>query len=223
MVPRVKICCIADPEEADMAIRAGAWALGLVAEMPSGVGPISDGEIAAIAKMVPEGIETFLLTSRTNADAIIDHHQFCQTTTIQLVDHVPFEDLKKIRAALPGINIVQVIHVLGEESVEQALEVSPLVDMILLDSGKPDAAVRTLGGTGDTHNWDISLKIRQQITIPMFLAGGLHPGNIVEAINHVRPFGVDLCSRIRSDGRLDQTKLDGFFAGVRDAGKDLAH
>jgi phosphoribosylanthranilate isomerase len=212
MPPKVKICCIANPQEADMAIRAGAWALGLVAEMPSGVGPIPDEEIAAIAKMVPEGIETFLLTSRTDADAIVDHHQFCQTTTIQLVDHVPFEDLKKIRAALPGINIVQVIHVIGEESVEQALEVSPLVDMILLDSGKPDAAVRTLGGTGDTHNWDISLKIRQQIGVPMFLAGGLHPGNVAVAINHVRPFGVDLCSRIRTENRLDPNKLSAFFS-----------
>jgi phosphoribosylanthranilate isomerase len=213
--PKVKICCIANREEAQMAINAGAWALGLVAEMPSGVGPISDKQIADIASYAPESIETFLLTSRVDADGIIDHHQFCKTTTIQLVDHVPFGELRKIRNALPDIRLIQVIHVLGDQSIQEAVEVAPLVDMILLDSGKPDATVRTLGGTGDTHNWDISLKIRKQIGIPMFLAGGLNPGNVAEAIRQVQPFGVDLCSRIRTDGRLDQIKLGSFFSAVR--------
>ena len=214
MVAKVKICCIADREEAQMAMDAGAWALGLVAEMPSGIGPISDGQIADIAAFVPSNIETFLLTSRTDADGIISHHHFCKTTTIQMVDHVPFDDLREIRKALPDVQLVQVIHVLGEESVEEAVRVAPLVDMILLDSGKPDAAVRTLGGTGDTHNWDISLEIKKQIGIPMFLAGGLEPGNVAGAIDHVQPFGVDLCSRIRTDGRLDPAKLSEFFVGV---------
>jgi phosphoribosylanthranilate isomerase len=214
VVPKVKICCIANREEAQMAIDAGAWALGLVAKMPSGVGPISDEQIADIASYVSANIETFLLTSRVDADAIIDHHKFCKTTTIQLVDHVPFYDLRQIRAALPDVRLVQVIHVLGEQSVQEAVRVAPLVDMILLDSGKPDAAVRTLGGTGDTHNWDISLEIRNQIGLPMFLAGGLEPANVAGAIRHVQPFGVDLCSRIRTDGVLDSVKLRGFFAGV---------
>ena len=131
-----------------------------------------------------------------------------------MVDHVPFDDLRKIRAVLPDVRLVQVIHVIGEESVQEAVRVAPLVDMILLDSGKPDATVRTLGGTGDTHNWDISLEIRNQIGIPMFLAGGLEPANVAGAIRHVQPFGVDLCSRIRTCGVLDQVKLDAFFGSV---------
>lgn len=200
-----------------MAIEAGAWALGLVAEMPSGVGPISDEQIADIASYAPKNIETFLLTSRVDADGIIDHHQFCKTTTIQLVDHVPLDELRKIRNALPGVRIVQVIHVLGEESIEEAVHVAPLVDMILLDSGKPDATIRTLGGTGDTHNWNISLEIRRKIGIPMFLAGGLNPGNVAEAIRQVQPFGVDLCSRIRTDGQLDSAKLNAFLGSVNGA------
>lgn len=197
-----------------MAVEAGAWALGLVAEMPSGPGPISDEEIAEIIPAIPVGIESFLLTSRVTADGIIDHHQFCNTTTLQLVDHVPFEELRKIRKALPGINLVQVVHVLGEDSIEEAVQVAPLVDMILLDSGKPDADFRTLGGTGDTHNWEISLEIRKKLSIPMLLAGGLKPDNVTAAIRQVQPFGVDLCSGLRPDNQLDQGQLVSFFRQV---------
>ncbi len=201
-----------------MAVDAGVWALGLVAEMPSGPGPISDEEIAEIVPLVPRGIETFLLTSRIEADAIIEHHSICGTTTLQLVDHVPYDDLRKIRVAIPDVRLVQVIHVIDEKSVEEANRVAPLVDMILLDSGKPNAELRTLGGTGDTHNWDISLEIRKQIGIPMFLAGGLNPGNVAGAISQVQPFGVDFCSGLRIDNRLDLVKLNSFFAEVRASG-----
>jgi len=200
-----------------MAVAAGAWALGLVAEMPSGPGPISDEEIAAIVPAVPEGVETFLLTSRTEADGVVAHQRFCGTTTIQMVDHVPHGELVKIRKALPGTRLVQVIHVLDEGSIEEARAVRPLVDMILLDSGKPNAERRTLGGTGDTHDWDLSLAIRESIGIPVFLAGGLKPENVADAVRHVRPFGVDLCSGIRTQGRLDQAKLDAFFSSVNRA------
>lgn len=216
--PRVKVCCIMSREEARMAVAAGAWALGLVAEMPSGQGPISDEEIAGIVPTIPSGVETFLLTSRTGADGIIEHQRFCGTSSIQMVDHVPHPDLVKIRKALPDVRLVQVIHVLDAGSVEEARSVAPLVDMILLDSGKPDAAIRTLGGTGDTHDWDLSVAIREAIDIPMFLAGGLRPENVAGAIGHVRPFGVDLCSGIRTAGRLDERKLGAFFSSVRSAG-----
>jgi phosphoribosylanthranilate isomerase len=213
--PRIKVCCIMSRQEALMAMEAGAWALGLVAEMPSGVGPISDEQIADIVPLVPAGTETFLLTSRTEADGIIEHQKTCGTSTVQMVDHVPHQDLVKIRRGLPGIRLVQVIHVNGEESVQEARSVAPLVDMILLDSGKPHADIRTLGGTGDTHDWNLSLRIRQSIDIPMFLAGGLNPGNVVDAIRHVRPFGIDLCSGIRTEGQLNPVKLEAFFESAR--------
>jgi len=213
--PKVKICCIQDSAEARMAIQAGAWALGLVAEMPSGVGPIPDEQIAYILENVGDPVETFLLTSRVESGAIIEHHRICPASTLQLVDHVPFDDLQRLRTALPGVKLVQVIHVLGEASVEEAVRVAPLVDMILLDSGKPNAELRTLGGTGDTHDWDLSRRIRREIGIPMLLAGGLEPDNVAEAIHTVQPFGVDLCSRIRdADGRLVPDKLEAFMDAV---------
>jgi len=211
---RVKICCIASIEEAGLAIDAGAAALGLVGAMPSGPGPIADALIAEIAASVPPPIATFLLTSETDADAILDHVARCRTNTVQLVDAVAPSVHERLRRELPALRIVQVIHVAGEESVEEARSVAPRVDALLLDSGRPTAAVRELGGTGRVHDWRVSRAIVEAVGRPVFLAGGLRPDNIAEAWRAVRPFGFDLCSGVRTDGRLDPAKLHGFFAAV---------
>jgi phosphoribosylanthranilate isomerase len=214
MPPRVKICCISSSEEAAMAIRHGAAALGLVGKMPSGPGVITDEAIYSIAQMVPPPIATFLLTSETIAQDIIEHHQKVHTTTIQLVDALPNRDYLTIRERLPNVKLVQVIHVINENSVEEAIEISQWVDAILLDSGNPNLSVKELGGTGRTHNWQLSRQIRENISIPVFLAGGLHQGNVREAIETVQPFGVDLCSGVRTNGKLDERKLEAFFKAM---------
>ena len=212
--PRVKICCISSREEAVTAIQYGAAALGLVGKMPSGPGIITDEAIYSIAQIVPPPIATFLLTSETIAQDIIEHHQKVHTTTIQLVDALPNRDYLTIREQLPHIKLVQVIHVINEDSVEEAIEISQWVDAILLDSGNPNLSVKELGGTGRTHNWQLSRQIRENISIPVFLAGGLHPGNVKQAIETVEPFGVDLCSGVRTEGKLDERKLEAFFKAL---------
>ncbi len=212
--PRVKICCISSRQEAATAIRYGAAALGLVGKMPSGPGVITDEAIYSIAQIVPPPIATFLLTSETIAQDIIEHHQKVHTTTIQLVDALPNRDYLTIRERLPHVKLVQVIHVINVDSVEEAIEISQWVDAILLDSGNPNLSVKELGGTGRTHNWQLSRQIRENISIPVFLAGGLHPGNVKQAIETVEPFGVDLCSGVRTEGKLDERKLEAFFKAV---------
>lgn len=214
MKPRVKICCISSVEEANMAISAGAAALGLVGNMPSGPGVISDELIAEIAQSVPPPISTFLLTSETSVQGIISHYQRANTTTIQLVDELQEGNYSEIRQALPNIKLVQVIHVIDEKSVEEAIKIAQFVDAILLDSGNPNLAVKELGGTGRTHNWALSRKIRDAIAIPLFLAGGIKAENVQEAINIVQPFGLDLCSSVRTNGKLDAKKLETFFNEV---------
>lgn len=214
MVPRVKICCISSIEESRTAIESGASAIGLVGPMPSGPGVISDELIFQIAKTVPPPIGTFLLTSETLVADIIGHHQRTLTTTIQLVDKLIYGSFSELRKALPGIKLVQVIHVIDEQSVDEALEISEHVDAILLDSGNPNLRVKELGGTGRTHNWKLSRIIVESITIPVFLAGGLKPENIRQAIDEVHPFGIDLCSGVRSNGKLDKEKLDRFMSEV---------
>lgn len=212
--PRVKICCISSVEEAKMAISFGASALGLVGNMPSGPGVISDELIFEIAKSVPPPISTFLLTSETDARQIIAHQKRVLTNTIQIVDELQTGTYQDIRAALPSIKIVQVLHVIDERNVEEAIRISEFVDCILLDSGNPNLDVKELGGTGRVHNWDLSRKIRESINIPIFLAGGIKPENVRDAIEQVQPFGLDLCSSVRTNKQLDPHKLEKFFNAV---------
>lgn len=214
MKPRIKICCISSVEEAKIAIEFGASALGLVGKMPSGPGVISDEEIYEIARTVPPPIATFLLTSETNAEEIIKHHERTQTNTIQIVDELEKRDYKTIRVALPNVKLVQVIHVSDENSITQACEIAKDVDAILLDSGNPNLQIKELGGTGRTHNWDLSRKIVENCGKPVFLAGGIKPENVREAFEKVQPFGFDLCSSVRTQGKLDKAKLEKFFAEV---------
>ena len=212
--PRVKICCISSVDEAMTAIRYGASALGLVGKMPGGPGVIDDKLIQEIAKKVPPPISTFLLTSETNVDAIIKHYKKVHTSTIQLVDELENRQYQQLWEALPHVKLVQVIHVLNDDQVKEAIEISAFVDAILLDSGNPTLSVKELGGTGRIHNWDLSKQIRESIQIPLFLAGGLHKENVQQAIDHVQPFGVDLCSGVRTNGQLDEKKLAEFFEAM---------
>jgi phosphoribosylanthranilate isomerase len=212
--PRVKICCIRSVEEAALAIECGASALGLVSDMPSGPGVISDEQVAEIAATVPPAIGTFLLTSRQRVADIIEQQRFCRTNAIQICDHLTHGTHHDLEHALPGISLVQVVHVTGPESVEEAARAAPHVDAILLDSGNQELAVKELGGTGRTHDWTLSCVIRERIGIPLFLAGGLTPENVAQAIEEVGPFGLDVCSGVRTDGKLDATKLRRFFAAV---------
>ena len=214
MKTRVKICCISSKEEAQQVIKYGASGLGLVGNMPSGPGVIGDDLINDITQIIPPTVSSFLLTSETTADAIITHYKKVYTNTIQLVDELKNEEYQILRNELPWVKLVQVIHVIDENSVAEAIEKSQFVDAILLDSGNPNLQVKELGGTGRTHNWAISKKIRQEINIPLFLAGGLNPNNVREAIEAVQPFGVDICSGVRTDGKLDEKKLDAFFRVV---------
>jgi phosphoribosylanthranilate isomerase len=209
--PRIKICCIANEREAFDAIEAGASALGLVGKMPSGPGVISDEEIFAIAQIVPPPIATFLLTSETNSKDIIEHYRKAQTTAIQIVDELTEKDYDEIRRALPNVKIVQVIHVVDEKSVDEAIELAESVDAILLDSGNPNLQIKELGGTGRRHDWKLSRKIVESIEKPVFLAGGLSSDNVREAIETVQPFGLDVCSGVRTNGKLNKRKLERFF------------
>lgn len=215
VVTRIKICCIASLDEARAAVAAGADAVGLVSHMPSGPGVIAEELIAQIAAGVRGEAATFLLTSAQDPQQIIAQHRRCATTTLQLVDELPRDAHAHLRAELPGVSLVQVIHVVDEASVREAAAIAPHVDALLLDSGNPSLRVKELGGTGRTHDWDLSAQIVASVGVPVFLAGGLNPSNVAEAISRVRPFGVDLCSGVRTNGRLDASKLARFVAAVR--------
>lgn len=217
MRTRIKICCISSIAEAKMAIRLGADALGLVGRMPSGPGPIDDELIATITRQISPPVASFLLTSEQSSAGIIRHLQKVHTNTVQVVDELTEGTYQEIREAIPTLRIVQVIHVRGEESIREALRLQEHVDAFLLDSGNPAAVVKTLGGTGVKHDWNISQTLVSEVQVPVFLAGGLNAGNVREAIEKVRPFGVDICSGVRTGGKLDEAKLREFISVVRDS------
>lgn len=213
---RVKICCIGSVEEAALAVGYGADALGLVSEMPSGPGVIADELARAIAAWAPPAVATFLLTSRQSAPAIIEQQRFVRANTLQIVDRLTDGTYRDLRDALPGVALVQVVHVHDEESVAEALHVASEVDAILLDSGNQRLAVKELGGTGRTHDWRLSRRIVEEARRPVFLAGGLRPENVREAVERVGPFGLDVCSGVRAGGRLDEGRLAAFFEQLSD-------
>lgn len=212
--PRIKICCISSIQEARLAIRYGASALGLVSAMPSGPGVITEDEIVRIAETIPPTVASFLLTSQQDVDNIIAQQQRCRVNTIQLVDSLPEEGYPRLREALPGIALVQVIHVRGPEALEEARRIAPYVHALLLDSGNPTLTIKELGGTGRVHDWEVSRAIREAVNVPVFLAGGLKAENVREAIQRVGAFGLDLCSGVRTNGLLDESKLAQFFRNI---------
>jgi phosphoribosylanthranilate isomerase len=216
-MPFIKVCCMASVDEAEIAMRAGASAIGLVSAMPSGAGVIDDATIAEIAAAMPRRLQTFLLTSRTDAEAIARQLFAAGANTVQVVDRVPAGTLERLRDLAPRVKIVQVVHVLGPESVGEAENLAHLVDAILLDSGNPSLAIKELGGTGRTHDWSVSRSIVASVPVPVYLAGGLRAENVGAAIQAVRPAGVDVCTGVRTDGRLDVEKLEAFVSAVRSA------
>jgi phosphoribosylanthranilate isomerase len=212
--PRLKVCCIASADEAELAIRHGADAIGLVSEMPSGPGVIPDHRIEEIAARIPPGVSTFLLTSSREVDIIVDQQRRFGVDTIQLCDGLRPEALRELRSLMPNASIVQVIHVVGKGALEEARSAAGEADALLLDSGNPSKTVKELGGTGRTHDWTLSRAIRDEVDIPVWLAGGLTPDNVTVAVRQVRPFGVDICSGLRIDGRLDEDQLSRFVQNL---------
>lgn len=192
----------------------GASALGLVSEMPSGPGVISEDLIEKIVRGLPPAIGTFLLTCKQTVDEILAQQIRMRVNTVQLCDRLDEGSYASLREYLPGVSLVQVIHVNGPESIDEARAVAPHVDAILLDSGNQTLPVKELGGTGRTHDWNLSYQIRELIDVPLFLAGGLNSRNVGQAIEQVRPFGVDVCTGVRTDGKLDAVKLGNFFNAV---------
>lgn len=215
---RIKICCMQSVEEMELAARHGAAAIGLVSRMPSGPGPIPDELIADLARRVPPGVAAFLLPAERSAAPIADQVRRLGPTIVQIVDRPERGCRAELRRLLPALGIVQVVHVTGPMALAVADAATEDADAILLDSGNPGLKIKQLGGTGRTHDWATSRRIVESAGVPVWLAGGLTPDNVARAIEEVRPFGVDVCSGVRTGGKLDEGKLAGFVAEVRRVG-----
>lgn len=213
----VKICCISSVEEAELAISCGADALGLVSSMPSGPGVISEERITEIAEAVGDQAKTVLLTSKSKPEDIAAQFERCAVNAIQLCEWLGGESRRVLRDLLPEAFLLQVVHVTDPTVVTRALDAQKHMDALLLDSGTLTGSVIELGGTGRTHDWEVSSEIVRLVELPVFLAGGLRSTNALEAVSTVGPAGLDVCSGVRTEGRLDETRLKSFFDAVEAA------
>jgi phosphoribosylanthranilate isomerase len=208
---KVKVGCIVSPEEATLAVSFGVAALGMVDETPSGEGQIPVDTIADIVRSQPETVGTFLLTSATDADRLAHLYSATGVKTLQLWDPLSTSTYERLRSLVPGIFIAQSIHVGDSNAMEVAREVSRHVDALVLDSGRSEPPFRWKRPGGETHDWESSRRIADAIRLPVLLAGGLNAENVCQAVRVVRPYGVDVCSGVRKDGRLDTSLLVAFL------------
>ncbi len=215
---RTKICCIMNREELELAVAQGAAAVGFVSHMPSGPGVIPEARIAELVKATPYPVWSELLTSLTELPDLLAQYKRLKPAALQLCQPLAPAVLKELREALPGVTLVHVVHVTDRAAVDEAQAYAPLVDGLLLDSGSTEGPGLQLGGTGQTHDWSLDADIVQKVQVPVFLAGGLNSENVAEAIATVQPFGVDVCSGVRTDDKLDTNKLHSFMTAVLQSG-----
>ena len=216
---RIKICCMKSVEEVAIAVAAGADALGLVGPQPSGPGVLGEEESAGLAPYVPPSVSSVYLSAKTSADDLARDVALVKPAILQVVQEIGPAEHGRLRELLSrtGVRTLQVIHVEDANAIDRAKAYEDVADGLLLDSGRPSAAIPEFGGTGRTHDWEVSARLVAAVKLPVFLAGGLHSDNVVDAIKGVRPYGLDLCSGVRTDDALDEEKLVAFMRAVRSA------
>jgi phosphoribosylanthranilate isomerase len=210
---RVKICGIKSIDEAWMAVDAGADAFGLIVGATHKTEDVLKPETAHyILKEAPPYISSVLVTHLTTAKEILAIYTKVPACHIQLQDNISIDEIDKLRKNLKHVKLIKAIHVVRKDAVDAAKYFAPNVDALLLDS----KTRFRIGGTGKVHDWNISRDIVESIEIPIILAGGLTPENVVEAIKKVRPFGVDVNTGVKfPDGTKNPQLIKDFVSRAR--------
>lgn len=217
---RVKICGIRSVEDALTAISAGADAVGfLVGITHLAEDKISNEEAKKIIDYLPPFVSTVAVTHLQDIDKIVEMCEYLGVNTLQIHDYLSPENVLECKKRLPGIKLLKAIHVM--QSCDEALEMSHsyenIVDAIILDSRTKDR----LGGTGNVHDWNISKKIVEEISIPVILAGGLTDENVYDAVKKVNPYAVDVNSGVEMNGFKDFKKVKRFVDDSKKADLEL--
>lgn len=214
VTPRVKICGVTTPQDAAMVADAGADAIGvLVGLAHASEDELSPERAGAILAALPPFVAGTLVTHRTEVDEICRLFRAVRPQVLQLHGDVAVGAIAALRDALPGVRIVKTIHVDGERALDAARAAAPHVDAILLDT----RTATRIGGTGLTHDWSISRRIRDGLpATPVILAGGLTPDNVAAAIRRVAPYGVDVNSGVSvRRGRKSPELVERFVRSAR--------
>ncbi|MFA5384974.1 MAG: phosphoribosylanthranilate isomerase [Eubacteriales bacterium] len=212
---KIKICGINNFEDLQSCIKAGADALGfLVGLTHPAEDKLEDIRLAkSLIDRIPPFVSTVMVTHLTNEGEIVNLARCMGTTSVQINDYTEPSVLKKVCDGLKDIKIIKSVHVTGSDAIELTKAYLPFADAILLDSREGPR----IGGTGKTHDWEISRKIVQESNKPVILAGGLNPGNVYEAVKKVQPFAVDVNSGVETNFRKDPAKINLFINEARRA------
>lgn len=211
---RVKICGTATFADLDCAVAAGADAIGFL----MGITHVTQDAVtpetaAAMVATLPPFIVPVAVTHLTKPSDLIRIVELSRCTTLQIQDMVTPDDIAEVREALPYLRIMKAVHVMDESAIATAKYFSDTADAILLDTRTADR----IGGTGITHDWNISAKIVKECSCPVILAGGLTPENVTEAIIRVRPYAVDVHTGVKKNGVRDAERTRAFVANARTA------
>ena len=208
---RSKICGINSLEDVNVVLKSGAHALGfLVGITHLAEDKVSNEEAKTLIEGLPPYVSSVAVTHLTNVNEIIELVKYLGVTTVQIHDYIPPEAVKVVRDMLQCVKIIKAVHVVDEDALAVAKSFVPYVDAILLDSRTNER----LGGTGMTHNWNISAKIVQAVKKPVILAGGLTSDNVYEAVIKVKPFGVDVNSGVETKYKKDFLKVSKFISNA---------
>lgn len=208
---RVKICGITQAEQASAIAQLGATALGFIC-VPASPRYIAPAQIQAIVDHLKVRSHTGQLVDRigvfVNA-AMEDIVQIATTTGlngVQLHGTESPQFCDQLRQALPKVEILKALRIQDSETLEQTRCYAGWVDTLLLDAYHPQLA----GGTGKTLDWQALKHFHP--ACPWFLAGGLNPDNVLNALSQVNPAGIDLSSGVeQAPGDKDLAKVSSLF------------
>ena len=213
-VVRVKVCGITTTQDAWTAIDLGVDALGfLVGLLHESEDELSAHDAGKIVEGLPPFISATLVTHRADPADVLDLVGHVRPQVVQLHGAYPLEGIAALRDAFPAVSVVKAVHVDGEASIAAALEAARYADAVLLDS----RTSTRIGGTGLTHDWSISRRIRDTLApTPVILAGGLTPGNVAGAIERVHPYAVDVNSGVSlRRGKKSPPLIEAFVRAAR--------
>lgn len=202
---RVKICGITQPAQGKAIAQLGATALGFIC-VPSSPRYVTPTQIRAVIAQLLIPVDCIGVFANATVEEICQIVTDTHLSAVQLHGNESLDFCQKIRQLLPEVEILKALRIKTPECLNQVNTYTNCVDTILLDAYHP----QLLGGTGTTLNWKSLQQFRPNC--PWFLAGGLTPDNILQALTGLQPNGVDLSSGVeRSPGDKDLEKVAQLF------------
>ncbi|HJX82852.1 MAG TPA: phosphoribosylanthranilate isomerase [Candidatus Angelobacter sp.] len=228
-IVKVKVCGIATLKDLELAIVAGADAVGFLVHRNEGEGSsvplqhrLTWRAARELVSAVPGNVTSVLLIHTSNPDVIAELCQQINPSAIQIQTNVSDSDLAVVKTQFPNIGVIKTVHVYPDSSIDEVVGLaemhfaSGIISAINLDSREKRTSGRS-GGTGVTHNWNISASVVKRVgTGTVILAGGLDSDNVRRAVESVRPHAVDVMTGVEEvRGVKSQQKLESFFAALR--------